>query len=103
MNENGDVKTKNGEQSVKPTCESGITPNAGKDLPPDRPIWEVLTEIGAQVPDEDWAAMEKLYMCIANALKYSTALDAIRARLPKPSVWISSDVDIDKILKTVGK
>lgn len=76
MNENEDVIAKKDERRQTPDCKSGTTITVGLDS------FNVLSY---------------------DRYKYSKALDEIRARIPKPSVWISSDVDIDRILQSVGK
>ena len=39
-------------EAVEPTCDSFGVHTAQK-----RPIWEVVVEIGAQIPDEVWATV----------------------------------------------
>jgi hypothetical protein len=39
-------------EPVEPTCDG-----PGVHTAQERPIWEVIVEIGAQIPDEVWAAV----------------------------------------------
>ena len=39
-------------EAVEPTCDGHDVHTAQK-----RPIWEVIVEIGAQIPDEVWATV----------------------------------------------
>ena len=39
-------------EPVEPTCDS-----PGVHTAQERPIWEVIVEIGAQIPDEVWATV----------------------------------------------
>jgi hypothetical protein len=34
-----------------------LSPDSGARLAPNRPIWEVVVEIGAQISDEVWATV----------------------------------------------
>ena len=39
-------------EDVEPTCDGSRVHTAQK-----RPIWEIIVEIGAQIPDEVWATV----------------------------------------------